>query len=326
MQLELALWPRGTLRRALCDYIAAVVHKIAPATLIDYQQRADWLCLQFGNARNLRELDFAALEWLVKEHGPRGRGLMMVTLRKRLRTLRAALTYAHDHGLVDRVPRLPPQLYDDGNRGQDFYTVEEFGRFSAAVPDGPGRRFYEIGFWTGHHSLDVRRYLRQWLDPGYVWTSDDGAVLGYGRYWRVNHKNRRCEGTWLAMEPEFRALATRWLEENPSWQDKTRIVGRVWPKATAARAASVAGLHYVRPSLGMRRSFATMLASRDYPPEYIRQALGHEGEAWIERQRGTAPRVHTSRPTTATAHYIRTSPDLVKHLLSTKGNGDPTAP
>lgn len=316
MQLELSLWPRGTLRACLTDYIAAVIHRLAPATLGDYQDRADWLCAQFGNARSIRELDFAAFETLVKEHGPRGRGLMMVTLRKRLRMLRAALSYAHDHGLVDRVPRLPPQLYDDGKRGTDFYTVDQFALFAAAIPEGPGRRFHELGFWTGLHSFDVRRYERQWLDPDYAWLGDDGAIVGRGRYWRVNHKNRRCVGVWLPMEPEFRALALRWLEENPHWQDTSRVVGRVWPRQTGAKAAAETGLHYVTPNTGMRRSFATMLASRDYPPEYIRQALGHEGEAWIDRQHGAAPSVKTTRPTTATSHYLRPSPDMIRRILS----------
>ena len=317
MQLDLPLWPCGTLRGALTTYLAAVVDKIAIATQKDYQDRADWLCACLGDVTPLEQVTFARIEKLVKDHGPKGRGLMMVTLRKRLRLLRAAMLYAADHGMLEhaRVPRLPPQLHDDGRRGQDFYTVEEFQRFREFVPDGAYRRFFDLGFWTGHHSHDIRRYKRQWLDPDYPWVDEAGKILSVGRYWRENHKNKRSKGVWLPMEREFAELARRWLETNPQWSDASPIVGRLWVNKVVHEAVAASGLPYVSPNLGMRRSFATMLASRQWPPEYIRQALGHEGEAWIERgQRG--PRVHTSRPTTATSHYLRPSPDMVRRVLS----------
>lgn len=315
MQLDLPLWSTGTLRGALQMYLVAVAEKIAEATAKDYQDRADWLCSVFGSSTPLEQVTFARMEKAVKDHGPKGRGLMMVTLRKRLRMLRAALTYAHDHGLIARVPRLPPQLHDDGKRGTDFYIVEEFQRFREHVPEGAYRRFFDMGFWTGHHAYDIRRSQRQWLDPDYTWTDDGGKPVGRGRYWRENHKNKRCQGTWLPMEREFRELALGWLETNPQWSDGSSIVGRLWVSKVAHVAVAASGLHYVSPNLGMRRSFATMLASRDWPPEYIRQALGHEGEAWIEKQH-RGPVVHTSRPTTATSHYLRPSPDMFRRKLA----------
>lgn len=317
MQLELSLWPCGTLRGALTTYLAAVVEKIANATLKDYHDRADWLCLKLGNTTPLEQVTFGRLESLVKAEGPKGKGLMMVTLRKRLRTLRAALLYAADHGMLEhaRVPRLPPQLHDDGKRGQDFYTVDEFMAFREHVPEGAYRRFFDLGFWTGHHSYDIRRAPRQWLDPDYPWLDDDGKILSVGRYWRENHKNKRCKGAWFAMEREFATIARGWLEQNPQWSDGSALVGRLWVSKVAHVASAGAGLHHVSPNLGMRRSFASMLISRGWSPEHVRQALGHEGESWIEQgKRG--PMVHTSRPTTATSHYMRPSPDSIRRKLA----------
>lgn len=317
MQLDLSLWPCGTLRGALTTYLAAVVDRIANATVKDYKDRADWLCAKLGNTTPLEQVTFTRIEALVKREGPKGNGLMMVTLRKRLRMLRAAMLYAADHGMLEhaRVPRLPPQLHDDGKRGQDFYTVDEYARFREQVPDGAYRRFFDLGFWTGHHSLDIRRAQRQWLDPDYPWLDDNGKILRVGRYWRENHKNKRCKGSWLAMEREFADLARGWIECNPQWSDTSVIVGRLWLNKVAHQAAAAAGLHYVSPNLGMRRSFATMLASREWPTEYIRQALGHEGESWVEQSK-SGPVVHTSRPTTASSHYMRNSPDAIRRKLA----------
>lgn len=319
MQLSLCLWPPDTLRGALQAYLLVVAEKIAAATQRDYADRADWLCLVLGNSAPLRTVTFARVERVVKDYGPRGHGLMMVTLRKRLRLLRAALAYAADHGHITHaeIPRLPPQLHDDGRRGTGFYTVEEYARFRQHVPEGAYRRFFDLCFWTGHHSFDVRRYQRKWLDPDYLWTGDDGKVWHRGRYWRENHKNRRCLGVWLPMEPEFRELASFWMDTNPQWCESTMVVGRIWVSKVVRQAAADAGLHYVTPNLGMRRSFATMLASREWPPEYIRQALGHEGEAWIEKGKNpVSPVVHTARPTMATSHYLRPSPDMFRRKLA----------
>lgn len=315
MQLILSLWPQDCLRGCLQAYLAAVVEKIADATAKDYQDRIDWLCLMLGNSTPIRDITFGRLEALVKEMGPKGRGLMMVTLRKRLRLLRSALIYAQDHGLIDKVPRLPPQLHDDGRRGQDFYTVDEYVAFRSHVPDGAFRRFFDLGFWTGHHAFDIRRATRQWLDPEYPWLDDGGKIIRHGRYWRENHKNKRCKASWLAAEPELRILMAQWLDQNPGWQDGTAIVGRTWVNQAARKAAAEAGLHYVTPNLGMRRSFATMLVSRGWPTEYVRQALGHEGESWVEQQK-RGPVVHTSRPTTASSHYMRNSPDAIRRILA----------
>lgn len=318
MQLELCLWSPRSLRGTLIAYLAAVSKKIADATAIDYQDRADWLCKVFGNATPIDEITFLHIERVTRDYGPGGRigTLKWVTLRKRLRMLRAAFGYAADRGLMmhAQIPRLPPQLCDDGERGATFYTPEEFERFIAEVPSERARRYFQIGFWTGHHTHDIRSMLRWMVDPDYEWIGLNGEVLARGRYWRRNHKNKRCEPAWVPMEPEFRTLVLAWIAANPRWGDNDRLTGpgRCWGMCKTARlAASRAGLEYVTPNLGMRRSFATMLASR-YPdmPEYLRQLMGHEGEMVIRKaERGHA--ASTNRPSMLTSHYLRASKDLM---------------
>jgi integrase len=164
--------------------------------------------------------------------------------------------------------------------------------------------------------MDLRTMKVGMLEPDYIWRDDAGAEIGRGRYWRRNHKNRRCVPSWFPMEPEFRALVLGWFEENPRWHADVLVVGPIWVASkVAARAAALAGLEYVSPNLGMRRSFATMLASRGHPNEYIRQALGHEGEAYVDH-RGAAPVVRTTRPSMASSHYIRSSADMMRAAVS----------
>lgn len=325
-QLDLCLWPQTTVRGCLDAYLHVVCAKLANATLGDYQDRADWICRALGEATPLSRVTYQDVEAMVKRYGPSGAGLKLVTLRKRIRMFRAALGLQLDRGNIDRLWKMPRQLHDDGQRGQDFYTVAEFGRFIAEVPDGRYRRFFQLGFWTGHHSYDVKRVSRGTLDPEYAWRDETGAQIRAGAYRRRNHKNRRCVEVWFPMEPEFRSISAEWLSDHSEWSDRSAIVGKVAGVSKAAKqAADKAGLHYVTPNRGLRRSFATMLASRGYDTEYIRQAMAHEGRVWVQRENesghGTqaSPRAETGRPTTDTAHYMRPSSEFLVNAIRRAG-------
>lgn len=312
-QLWLNLWPPNTLRGCLTAYLTSVSGKIRPHTLRDYQDRIEWLCAVLGPGTDIAQIKLKDLERLVHDWGPDGAArLKLVTIRKRLRFLRSALLYAEGHDLIVKVPRLPPQLYDDGERGSTFYTPSQFEVFSSHLPEGAHRRFFELGFWTGHHSHDIRHTTMAMLEPDFVWRDSAGKVAGRGRYWRRNHKNRRCTPAWVPMEPEFRDIVSGWFAANPQWGERALVVGEVWGVSKMARrAAQQSGLEYVTPNSGMRRSFATMLASRGMQNEYIRHLLGHEGETVISHE-GT---VSTARPSIATSHYLRPSGDLFTEAM-----------
>lgn len=316
-QLCLRLWPATTLRGCLLEYMDVIVPRLAAATLKDYEDRLEWLCSKLGELTPIRGLTYRRIEDLIKAEGPDGAGLLMVTLRKRIRFLRAAVTLAYERGEAERVWKMPMQLRDDGKRGTDFYNVEEFWKVHNELPDGMYRRHFAIGFWTGFHTEDIRRLRRKHIDPHFLWKDDKDNVLAHGRYWRMNQKNRHTLETWFPMEPELRELTIAWLAQNPDWREDSPVCGNVWgKKKVLLPAAARAGLHYVSPNRGMRRSFATMLASRGYDAEYIRQAMAHEGRATITKEDGHAPVVRTNRPTMDTSHYLRPSADFIRNSVA----------
>jgi hypothetical protein len=320
-QLDLCLWPETTVRGCLDAYLHVVCGKLARATLGDYQDRADWICRVLGESTPLDRVSYQDIEALVKRHGPSGTGLKLVTLRKRIRMFRAALSLQLDRGNIERLWKMPRQLTDDGQRGQDFYTVAEYAKFRQEVPEGRYRRFFDLGFWTGHHAYDVKRFTRAMLDPDYAWRDEQGEQIRAGAYLRQNHKNRRAVEIWFPAEPEFRGIVSEWILSNPQWGERSVVVGRIAGVSKVAhQAAERAGLHYVTPNRGLRRSFATMLASRGYDHEYIRQAMAHEGRIWTERESAQAsPKVHTARPTTDTAHYCRPSSEFLINGIRRSG-------
>jgi hypothetical protein len=116
-QLALSLWPPGSLIECLSTYLQRHGDGLATSTLGDYGDRAEWLIRALGGElTQLEDITFMRLERLVDEWGPRGKGLRLVTIRKRLRFLMACLKYAQDRGIIEKVPRLP-KMRDDGERG-----------------------------------------------------------------------------------------------------------------------------------------------------------------------------------------------------------------
>ncbi len=143
------------------------------------------------------------------------------------------------------------------------------------------------------------------FDPEMTMRGPDGAELCKGMYWRRNHKNRRCRETWWPMEPEFRALVQAWRSEAPDAGPDDLVCGNLWG---IWRMLTTTSTRLGYPSMGptgLRRSFASMLSAREYSGEFIRQALGHQGEDSVT-QGGSS-----TRPTTASAHYMMTSPGLL---------------
>jgi integrase len=308
--LELPFWPRGTLKEALSAYLAQLDH-IAEDTLEDYTTRSNWLLEVFGEHMSLADITIDRMQEVLRAEGPRGRGLMNVTIKKRFTFLIAAMKYAAARKVCQRgdVPDMP-RMTDDGQRGQRVLPLSEYRELRLALPER-FRQFADLSYWTGFHALDVQIMTRGMLNPDYVWTDADGKEIRRGRYLRKNHKNKHCEPAWLPMEPEFREVAIEMLRE-PGSPDAP-LLGHVWSLSKAFTAAcDRAGIARVKPSQDLRRSFASMLASRGYSMEYIRQAQGHEGAAQFDDAgtfRGAA------KPTMDTRHYLRLTDDLIANEL-----------
>lgn len=290
MQTELAFWGPRSLRGAIADYMARRTEDLADGTLDDYEERARWLLRELGELTPIDRIGLAGLEDLARRH----RGVLAnVTIARRFKFLRQVLQYAHDRDLLERVPPLP-RLKSDGVARQTFHTVEQWRVYRTYLPPGPFRRFYDLGFWTGGHRSDLFRFQRGYLRPG--------------EFWRVNTKNRRCVPVWFPAEPELEALRE---EFGGGARLDSPICGRLWNlrrtlhAASHRAAAEGVDIPPVAP-IDLRRSFATMLTARGYPTEYVRLALGHEGEYTAGAGRLAA------RPSTLHRHYLRPSPELLR--------------
>jgi hypothetical protein len=312
MQLELPWYPPSCVRAVLSDYLAMRSDGITQETRDeDYRWRVEWLLQALGEMTPAALVDFGTLERAAR----RARGIIRdVTIRRRLRFWRAAVRYAAQRGLVPKesIPELPPWLKDDGRRCEDYYTLEQYQEFRLALPPGRFRRYVDLAFWTGMHTLDVCATERRHLEPRHPWEGTDRA----GRWWRRNHKNAsprrqvKVAPCYVPMEPELTALTVEWLAE-PGPADGT-VVGKLNNlRRTFHEAAARCGLPLIRPNLGLRASHSTLLMSRGYSYEYVRLVLGHIGEVRAETV-GDHLRARTSSPSTLSRHYLRSSPDTLR--------------
>lgn len=306
LQLELAFWPRGSLKEALDAHLRHLP-ALADDTLVDYRTRSAWLLAAMGESTSLASISLETLELVAAEWGPKGKGLMWTTIKKRFTFLLAAMKYAVGRKILrrDDVPPMPA-LPDDSNRGKRALPLAEFRELRMATID-QFRRFADVSYWTGFHTRDVQRVTCDWFDPHYVWRDEaTGEELWRGRYLRRNHKNTHCEDVWLPMEPELREAAIEW------WRNASPaslVVGHVWNLSRTFHAAcDRANIARVKPNQDLRRSFASMLAARGWSTEYVRVAQGHEGSPQFD-DAGTFQGAR--KPTMDTRHYLRPTMDFL---------------
>lgn len=308
MQLELALWPSNSLKAAVDAYLRERAEYIAEATVVDYGERARWLFRAFGGEmRRLDTIKYDDLRTAEREWGPRGKGLMLCTVRKRIVFLLATMKLAAARGIIakDAIPPLP-QIASDSRRKERFLTLSEYQQLRLSMTDRM-RTLIDLAFWTAQHRYDLWTMQRWMLDPTYQYRDAAGNVVWIGRWWRRNHKNKRCKPCWIPAEREFVPIMQAILAE-PGSKDSL-IVGRV---ASYAKALHVACDRCEIPPcslMSMRHSMATLLLERTELTggyEYVRLVLGHEGAVLAtpdRRYQGAAD------PTTLTRHYAHSSPD-----------------
>lgn len=303
-QLELHFLGSLSLRAALDDYFARNTEGLAEATVQEYKERAGWLLRELGEGARIDRIDYDVLDSIVRRYSAT---LAHVTIKRRLVFLRAVLKFAQTRGLIEKVPALP-KLRDDSSPRTVIHTVEQWGIFRSYLPPGPFRRIYDLGFWTGHHTSDLFTMTRSMLDRDRPFFDESGREIWRGGFLRRNHKNRRCQPAWMNMQPELRLLVPELLAD--SGKVDGLITGSLWNVRRtfhmAADRATSDGLSVPRCSpIDLRRSCASMLVGRGYPPEYVRQLLGHAGEdSWTQGGR-------TTRPTTASRHYMQMTPALM---------------
>jgi len=308
MQLELAYWPRGCVRRVIDDYLAMKAPTLAAESLNnDYACRRAWLLEVFGELTAAEDVTFEAVEKKARE----AVGILKhVTIKRRLVFWRSAMKYAAMRRLVskDAIPELPPWLVDDSVRSGAFYTLPQHLQFRMALPPGRYRRRADLSMWTGMHTDDLNKTQRQHLDPDYVW---EGTNV-IGRWWRRNTKNAnpkkpiKIHPCWVPMEPELRELAKEWLSE-PGPPEQLLIGPTNNINRTFEAAAARAGLHRIRPNYDYRSSHSTLLMLRGWSYEYVRIVLGHVGEVSAETVDGQLRARTSKRPSTLSGHYLRSN-------------------
>jgi hypothetical protein len=307
MQLELGFWPRDCVRSVLTEYLAMRAESIVQETRIDYETRAAWLWTELGEATPAGSVTYLRVEEMAR----RARVVLAdPTIRMRLQFWAGAVDYARMRGILPPAARMkmPPWLKAGGQRFQDFHTPAQHAAFRMALPPDKVRRYADLGQWTGQHTRDVETMARWMLDPDYVWEESERR----GRWWRRNHKNRRCVPCWVPMEPELREIAVEWLAERGAPEDL--VVGPVFNKRRHFDLASARSeTPRIRPNLGKRSSHASELLARGYTHEYVRIVLGHQGEIQAKaRVEGGSPEAVTTRPTILSSHYARQSPNILR--------------
>jgi hypothetical protein len=310
-QLDLCLWERGTVQEVLAAYFGSLVG-LSEHTISDYRTREGWLLRVLGPWTRIESINVETLARLARKHGPDGDGsLMYVTIAKRFDYLRAACEYAAARKAIKRddVPSLP-KLPDDGKRLQRALTLVEFKQLCLALPDR-FRRFATLGYFSGHHSLDLFTMTHGMIEPDHVWVDEKGEELWRGRIWRRNHKVPDCAAAWVPIEPELRAAALDWKRSQPLPDDP--VVGKLWAlKKAFDHACDHAGIERATPNRDLRRSFASMLSARGYGAEMIRHQLGHLGQPQFDEagnyQRG-------GKSSITLRHYMRATDDLIVREL-----------
>lgn len=308
-QLELPLWPRGTMAEALLAYRSMKLRMadIEPVTLRDYDEYFRWLTEHLGVGCALKDITFERLERLY--HLARAK-LMGVTIKKRFKHLIAAMRYAADRRVISRddVPNLPP-IPNDGRPGERALELSEYKQLRLAL-DGRFRTFCDVVFWTGMHSKDVWRLKFSDFDPDFEWKDEAGAVIWRGRYMRYNSKNQNTPAgkpAWFPMQPEFREICQAFTP-HPMERELLLVgrLGRVLKKWFDV-AADRCGMEHVQPDRDLRRSFATMLAARGFSSQYVQFAQGHAGAP----QFNDGIYSKSSRPTIDDRHYVRLTTDFL---------------
>jgi hypothetical protein len=316
VQLDLPLWSKTSLKRAIADYMLCNGEGLADGTLNDYAERATWLLRTFGENAALDSFTFDLLFATARKSRE---VLADITIKRRFDFLRWVLEFAAGRDIIAKVPMFP-KLRGGGHTISKMHTVGEAEVFRRYLPPGPFRKVYDLCFWTLQHVPDVMSMQRWMLDVDRPVLDERGVEVARGCFWRRNQKNnnprkerRPCEPIWIPMQPELKLLIAELLDGVPSRRDAP-IAGKLWNLQrtfNAAHCRAVSDGHAMpRPTPNdLRRSGASMLVARGYPEEAVRMILGHTG---VFRAPGPGESLQklAGYSTTATRHYLFAAPGL----------------
>lgn len=288
MQLELPVHNEGRLYEALTWTIER--RQCSDATRAQHHDHRRWLVDYFGDVP-VREIDFAAVTKYIDHE--RARGIMNITIRKRLVTLRMALDDAYRRGLLHLKPDWWPRLEGDSKPGQDLWTFAQYkqGRLAFAPQQRIG---IDLLFWTGMHLSDVLRWRRSDVD-----FAQDG--------WRRYNTKSKADPRWLPMPAEFRELLEEWFTSEGIVFAAHKVAPLFWttPVKAMARVCLAAGVPRITP-LGLRRSCVTYQFELGEKKGIAPERLGEWVALWLG---------HKGDPRTSDIirrHYHRWTPEAIR--------------
>jgi integrase len=258
-----------TLSEALDELLEVTRQRVAddvrsPATLEMQKAHRRWLEQVLGAATPVDQVDELVLEALASkrpantQHAGGRRVWGPATLRKRLSTLRAAITLQHRRRRVPRVPAFPKVLV---RPAPPTVILESYAQARALFEALPLHRaeWMWLALWTGQHASDVERMT--WSDVRLPLHGRSPSTMLI-RNW----KNRRREGLRVLMpSPLAEVLRRKWTREAPRMTDP---IVQPWPsrKTTLPAACRRAGVPVVNAT-----------------------ALRHTCLSWIVRRLGITP-------------------------------------
>lgn len=269
MQLELGINPPGCLFEALTWTIE---HRdCAPATRSQHLDHRRWLCDYFGSARNVETIGYNEVRKYIDDEVRRG--IMRVSIKKRLVTLRMGLEDAFRRGMRKTSTEWWPEIKSDSKPGQDLWSHEQW-RVGRLAFEAPQRIGIDCLFWTAMHTSDVRRWRR----------SDVDLVR---KLWRRYNTKSKVDPTWLPLPDEFAAILEEWFTVAQITAPNHLVCPDFWvsPIKPMARACLRADLPRITP-LGLRRSCVSYMfeigIQKGQPADTISQFcalwLGHKGD------------------------------------------------
>lgn len=258
-----------TLEAYLPRYIADAMLRLKPQT-VDYVQRVyrNSLLPTLGEMP-LDAIDQATLNELVRVLQSRDLGAKSVN--NALSALRALLSHAAEHEVIDQVPRVKWQKVPPS--GFDFFSPDEVPRLIEHAPPlvvVAVRTGMRIGELVELQWSDVSLDRKQVTVMRSVWWQDGRRIVGSPK----NHRSRT-----IPLSADAHAVLT---ELHAGRRRSSHVfVGAAGQPLTPAqckwplwRAQDAAGLRRTGPHV-LRHTFASLLVMRGVPLAVVQQLMGH---------------------------------------------------
>lgn len=261
IQLELDVHPRGTLFEAIEWMLTHRKRPLSDATEGQHRDHRRWLIQYFGNC-NVNDITYEGVMKYIDDQGPSGEGLLYVTVKKRLVTLRLALEQAINRKLRREPVDWWPDLPNDGKPNELYWTYDQYKQARLAFE--PEQRIaIDIFFFTGMHLSDVRRWRRSDVKPG---------------HWRRYNTKSHARPEWLPISPEFEGILQAWFTERGLVGNEA-IAPELWqyPSKPYRRVCHRADVPRCTPNT-LRSSCVSRLFELGCSLEFIAHWLGHQSD------------------------------------------------